>query len=99
MDQNNTNLQTVLASRDTQILEKQVILSTIQCKKTERLPQAGNDKTKIYENILARRSGMDYSPGIQFQTSLINMEKAKSITMNNQPGKSTEKKNGTGVAP
>ena len=31
-------------------------------------------KQKIEENMLARRSGMDYSPGIQFQTSLINME-------------------------
>ena len=34
--------------------------------------------------MLARRSGMDYSQGIQFQTSLINMEEAKELTMNNQ---------------
>ena len=27
---------------------------------------------------------MDYSQGIQFQTSLVNMEKAKGITINNQ---------------
>ena len=27
---------------------------------------------------------MDYSQGIQFQTSIINIEEAKSITMNNQ---------------
>ena len=33
---------------------------------------------------------MDYIPGIQFQTSIINMEKAKAITMNNQPVKSTD---------
>ena len=32
-------------------------------------------KQQIYDNMLARRSGMDYSPGIQFQTSLSNMEK------------------------
>ena len=44
-------------------------------------------KQKIYENILARKSGMDYSPGIQFQTNIINMDKAKSLTMKNQPGK------------
>ena len=41
-------------------------------------------KQQIYENMLARRSGMDYSPGIQFQTSLVNMEEAKELTMNNQ---------------
>ena len=34
-------------------------------------------KQQIYENMLARRSGMDYSPGIQFQTSLVNMEEVK----------------------
>ena len=28
-------------------------------------------KQKVYENILARQIGMGYSPGIQFQTSLI----------------------------
>ena len=28
---------------------------------------------------------MDYSPGIQVQTSLINMEEAKSLTIRNQP--------------
>ena len=34
-------------------------------------------KQQIYDNMLARRSGMDYSQGIQFQTSLINMEEAQ----------------------
>ena len=33
-------------------------------------------KKYIYNNILARRSGMDYSQAIQFQTSIINMEEA-----------------------
>ena len=33
-------------------------------------------KQQIYNNMLARRSGMDYSPGIQFQTSLVNTEEA-----------------------
>ena len=28
----------------------------------------------IYKKMFARRGGMDYSPGIQFQTSLINVE-------------------------
>ena len=41
-------------------------------------------KQQIYDNILARRNRMDYSPGTQFETSLINMEGAKELTMNNQ---------------
>ena len=41
-------------------------------------------KQQIYNNMLARRSGMDYSQGIHFQTSLVNMEEAKELTMNNQ---------------
>ena len=49
-------------------------------------------KQKNYNNIFVRRSGMDYIPGIQFQTSLINMDKAKALTRKNQPGKSTDKK-------
>ena len=35
---------------------------------------------------------MEYSPGIQFQTSLINMEEAKSLTMSNQPEKNQQKR-------
>ena len=34
-------------------------------------------KQQIYNNMLARRSGMDYSQGIQFETSIINMEEAQ----------------------
>ena len=41
-------------------------------------------KQQIYDNMLARRSGMNYSQGIQFQTSIINVEEAKELTMNNQ---------------
>ena len=33
--------------------------------------------------MLARRSGVDYSQGIYFQTGLINTEEAKELTMNN----------------
>ena len=39
---NNPNLQTVLASQNTQRREEQVILSTLRCKKYESIPQAGN---------------------------------------------------------
>ena len=41
-------------------------------------------KQQIYNNMLARRSGVYYSQGIQFQTSLVNMEEAKGLSMNNQ---------------
>ena len=34
-------------------------------------------KQQIYNNMLARRSGMECSQGIQYQKSLINMEEAK----------------------
>ena len=44
-DANNVNLQTVLASINTQHQEEQVIISTIRCQATEILPQAENDQT------------------------------------------------------
>ena len=49
-------------------------------------------KQQIYGNMLARGSGMEYSPGIQFQTILINMEEAKELTMINQPEKKEQKR-------
>ena len=42
--------------------------------------------------MLARRSGMDYSAGTLFQTSIINMEQAQELTMNNQPEKMEQKR-------
>ena len=48
-------------------------------------------KQWIYENILARRSGMDYSPGIKFQTSLINMDGSKAPTISNKPENNQQK--------
>ena len=54
-------------------------------------------KQQIYDNMLARRSGMDYSQGIQFQTSIIKMEEAQELTMNNEPKKINRR--GAGVAP
>ena len=46
----------------------------------------------MYKNMLARRSGVEYITGIQFQTSLINTEEAKEITMINQPEKKQQKR-------
>ena len=40
---------------------------------------------------------MDYSQGIQFETSIIKMEEAQEITMNNRQKKSN--RSGAGVAP
>ena len=50
---NNPNLKTVLAIRNTQLRQEQVIISSIGCKKTESLPQVGNDETKKNENMIA----------------------------------------------
>ena len=41
-------------------------------------------KQQIYKNMLERLCGVDCIPEIQFQTSLINMEEVKEITMRNQ---------------
>ena len=49
-------------------------------------------KQKNYENMLARQIGMDYSPGIQLQTILINMGEVKEHTMINQPEKKQQKR-------
>ena len=54
-------------------------------------------RQQIYDNMIARRSGMDYSQGIQFETSIINMEEAQELTMKNHPGKSN--KGGAGLDP
>ena len=50
-DQNNTNLQTVIAIQNNQSSEKQAILSMIRCKNTESLTQSDNYKTtNLQEN-------------------------------------------------
>ena len=46
---------------------------------------------QIYEDIIARQNGMDYSVGICFQTSPVNTEDAKVLTKNNQMGKMNQK--------
>ena len=48
-------------------------------------------KEQIYDNIPVKRSGMDCSPGICFQTSLVNMDKTKALTTRNQPEKKQQK--------
>ena len=45
MDKKNTNLNRILASKNTQRREEKDILSTIRSQATESLPQAGNDQT------------------------------------------------------
>ena len=49
-------------------------------------------KQQIYENMIERRSGVDYSPGIQLKISLINMEEEKEFTMSNQLEKKQQKR-------
>ena len=52
---------------------------------------------KIYNNMLARRSGMDYSPWIKFETSIIKMKEAQETTMNNQPKQKQKKRCRCGI--
>ena len=47
--------------------------------------------------MLARRIGVDYSSGMQFETSLINIEEAKELTMKKKPEKGN--KSGASMAP
>ena len=49
-------------------------------------------KPKKYKNIIARRSGMDNSPGVQIQTSLIDMDDAETFTTSNQTEKNQQKR-------
>ena len=57
-------------------------------------------KQKMYKNMLVKRRGVDYSIGIRFQTSLINMDEAKALTKNSQLEKRIRsKEDGAGVAP
>ena len=93
-DTKNPNLQTVLASQNNQLY---LYYQRYNVKRLRAFHKQAMTKQQIYDNILARRSGVDYSTGIKFQTSLINMEEAKELTMRNQPEKN--KKAGAGVAP
>ena len=45
-----------------------------------------------YEAKKAAEDATDYSPGIQFQTSIINTEEAKALTMINKPGQKQQKR-------
>ena len=70
----------------------------IQCKNTEILPQAGNDNTtNLQEHTCkAKWDGLQYRDTVS--KTIIIVDEAKALTMKNQPGKSTDKKNGAGVA-
>ena len=57
-------------------------------------------KQKIYNNILVRRSGMDYSPGIRFEIVLVSVDEEKSLTKSNKlENIIRSKKYSAGVAP
>lgn len=56
-------------------------------------------KQQIYESILVRLTGLYYSPGICFEDSLVNMDKAKALTKSNKLEKRIpNKKSGAGAA-
>ena len=41
-------------------------------------------KQQIYDTILATQSALDSSPGIFFETIIVNIDKAKALTKRNQ---------------
>ena len=47
---------------------------------------------QINDNMIERRSGMDYSQGIKFETSISNMEEAQELTMNKKSKKKQQKR-------
>ena len=60
------NLQTVFVIRNGQRWEKQTILSTIQCKNNESLPQSGND-----EIVNIQEHNCEYNwYGLQFNNNI-----------------------------
>ena len=63
----------------------------LRCKNTERLPQAGNDKTTNLQKhtCKAKWDVLYYRDTVS--KVLINMDEAKALTMKNQPEKSTDK--------
>ena len=44
-------------------------------------------KQQIYEKIFPRKSGMDYSPSISFENTLVNINEARALFKTNQPEK------------
>ena len=62
------------------------------------LHKQGMIKQQIYKDILARKTGLDYSPIMCFETILVNMDEAKPLSKKNQPEKHNEN-NGSDVAP
>ena len=42
-------------------------------------------KQQIYNNIVDRKTGVGYSPGIILESNIFNMDRAESLTKSNQP--------------
>ena len=84
------NLQTVLAIQNRQHWENK-FYQQYNVKITRAFHNQAMMKHKIYKNTLARRSWMDYSPGICFQTSLVKMNRIKALIKSNQLGKTNQK--------
>ena len=56
-------------------------------------------KHKIYENIIARQSGMDHSPVIHLETSIFNMHKSKLLKTKNVADADVQMINMIGATP
>ena len=66
--------------------EKKSYYQRYDVKRTRAFHKQEMTKQKIYENIIARQSGVYYSAGILFQTSIVNMDKAKALTKKKSTG-------------
>ena len=95
--QTTQTLEELLQAETLKVEKKKSYYQRYDVKRLRAFHKQAMMKQQIYKNMLARRSGIDYSPGIHFQTSLINMEEAKELTMRNQT--KDINKSGAGVAP
>ena len=71
--------------------EKKSYYQRYDVKRTRAFHKQEMTKQKVYRNILARKSGMDYSAVIHFQSSLFNVDKEKALTKNIQQGETNQK--------
>ena len=83
-DTNNANLQNFLQAETINAEKNNSYYQRYYVKQLRTFHKQAMIKQQIYDNIFARRSGMEYIQGINFQTSLVNMEEAKGLKMNNQ---------------
>ena len=71
--------------------EKKIILSTMQCKKNESLPQTGNDETENMREHTCKENWYGLQSMHTSWKILVVIEESKALTKSNQPKKSNQK--------